>query len=190
VLVDGWPGWGADFGGVLTLVPAVVVLVAGVAGIRLTFGRILLTGIAAVAAVTTVAVADWLRPPQSRSHLGGFVQEVLEGEALPVITRKAESSLGTVVHGGLLAWLAVVILGLAALAVLWPQRLKATALVDAYQDWPTLQPALRAIVVLGFVGFAVNDSGLIVPATVFATTLPLVVLVVGRQQPRPRSSPE
>jgi hypothetical protein len=189
VLVDGWPGWGADFGGVLTLVPAVVVLVAGVAGVRLSIRRTLLTAVAAVAVVAIVAVTDWLRPAKSRSHLGGFVQQVLNGDAVPVIARKAEMSLGTVVYGGPLAWVAVVILVLAALVVLRPERFKAEALATAYQDWPTLEPTLRAILVLGLVGFAVNDSGLIVPAAVFVTALPLVVIAVVRSQRPPDPPP-
>lgn len=190
VLVDGWPGWGADFGGILAAVPAVVVLTAGVAGIRLTAKRVLLTALAAVTAVTALAVADWLRPPESRTHLGGFVQQVLDGDALPVVVRKAEMSIGTVTGGGPLAWLAIVILVLAAAITLRPRRFKATALADAYEAWPALRPTLHALVVLGVVGFAVNDSGLIVPAVVFATALPLVVVAMaGRSVRQPRSAP-
>lgn len=186
VFIDGWPGWGADFGGILAAVPAVIVLAAGVAGVRLTAKRVLLTALATVAAVTGLAVADWLRPPESRSHLGGFVQQVIDGDALPVIVRKAEMSLGTVVYGGPLAWLAILVLGLATFAVLRPPNL----LRSAYGDWPALRPTLHALLVLGLVGFAVNDSGLVVPAVVFATALPLTVLAMaGRSSPRPRSEP-
>jgi hypothetical protein len=190
VLVDGWPDWGADFGGILAAVPAVVVLTAGVAGVRLTLKRVLLTALASVAAVTLLAVADWLRPPQSRTHLGGFVQQVIDGDALPVIVRKAEMSIGTVTGGGPLAWLAIVILAIAAAVAIDPRRFKASALSDAYEAWPALKPTVHALLVLGVVGFAVNDSGLIVPAVVFATALPLIVLAIaGRSAPQPRSVP-
>ncbi|GAB3404818.1 hypothetical protein [Flindersiella endophytica] len=194
VLVDGWPDWGADFGGILAAVPAVVVLTAGVAGLRLTPKRVLLTALAAVAAVTLLAVADWLRPPESRTHLGGFVQQVIDGDALPVVVRKAEMSIGTVTTGGPLAWLAIVVLGLAAAVALRPRRFKANGLSDAYEALPTLRPTVHAVLVLGVVGFAMNDSGLIVPAVVFAVALPLTALAVtlsraARSVRQPRSAP-
>ncbi|WP_020577962.1 hypothetical protein [Actinopolymorpha alba] len=194
VLIDGWPTWGADFGGVLALVPGVAVLVAGVTGIRLTVRRILLVGVAAVVAVSAVAVADWLRPAEQRSHLGTFVQRVIDGEAVPVIVRKAEAALSTVTYGGPLGWSCIVVYVAAILVVLRPRRFRADALAEAYHRWPTLAPTLRAILVTGVVGFAANDSGLAVPAAILMTAAPLVVVAVIRSAPgsspaRPGSSP-
>ena len=51
VVVDGWPSWGADVGGGLAMVPAFVLLVLNVLGRRTTVVPVLLTGLAAVAAV-------------------------------------------------------------------------------------------------------------------------------------------
>ena len=180
VVVDGWPGWGADFGGVLALVPAFAVLAAGIAGVRMTVRRVLLVGLATVAAVTAVAVADWLRPPDRRSHLGTFVQRVLDGEALPVVVRKAEMALSTVTYGGVLGWCCVAAYAGAALLVLRPRLVRADGLVLAFRRWPTLEPTLRAVLVLGVVGFVLNDSGIAVPATLVVWTVPLVVVAVLR----------
>ena len=180
VFVDGWPGWGADFGGVLALVPGVAVLVAGVAGIRLNLRRAVLIAVAAVVAVSAVAVADWLRPAESRSHLGTFVQRVIEGEAAPVILRKADATLASVTYGGPLGWLGILgYLAIGAL-VLRPRWFRARALLDAYATWPTLAPTLQAVLVTGLVGFALNDSGVAVLAAILMAGVPLAVLGVVR----------
>src|SRR5439155_6671851 len=72
VAVDGWPAWGADFGGVLALVPAFALLVLWLAGKVPGTRALTLAGGAAVGAVALIAWLDWLRPERSRSHLGAF----------------------------------------------------------------------------------------------------------------------
>src|SRR5690606_14389404 len=78
LVVDLWPALGADIGGGLVLVPAGAVVVLAVAGTRLTWRRLLLTGLAGVVVVAGIGLLDWSGPPQDRSHLGTFVQSVLD----------------------------------------------------------------------------------------------------------------
>ena len=49
-----------------------------------------------VAVLAALAVGDWLRPPGDRTHLGRFVQTVLDGGGADVVTRKIEQNLGIV----------------------------------------------------------------------------------------------
>src|SRR5262249_6054810 len=49
VLVDGWPSFGADFGGMLSLAPGVALFAAGVAGVKISPVRAALVGLATVA---------------------------------------------------------------------------------------------------------------------------------------------
>jgi hypothetical protein len=176
VAIDGWPDWGADFGGVLALVPAVLLLAAYVGGIRLTVLRVVLAGLAAVVVVGGIAVADWLRPPDARTHLGNFVQQVLDGDLWPVLVRKLETSLGIAVAGGVLSIIAIPVFVAVALLVFRPDWFRANGLILAYELWPTLKGSLQAIVVAAVIGFALNDSGLVVPATMVMTALPLAIV--------------
>ncbi|MGZ4613348.1 MAG: hypothetical protein ACXV1K_09305, partial [Kineosporiaceae bacterium] len=78
-LVDGLPGLGSDFGGPPALVPAFAYLTLRVAGVRLTWQRVLAVLAGTVAVLAVLAVGDWLRPPDQRTHLGRYVQTLLEG---------------------------------------------------------------------------------------------------------------
>ncbi|SDR98659.1 hypothetical protein [Actinopolymorpha singaporensis] len=183
VVLDGWPSWGADFGGVLALVPGVAVLAADVAGVRLTVRRVALVAIAAVAAVSAVSVADWLRPPESRSHLGTFVQRGVEGQGGPVVVRKAEAALASLTYGGPLGWLTLLTYVGVGVYLLRPRGFGARALADTYRCWPTARPTLRAVWLTGLLGFALNDSGVAVLAAVLMTGVPLVVVALVRSSP-------
>ena len=43
-------------------------------------------------AVGLISVVDWARGPDRRSHLGNFVQRILDGDAIDVVARKAVAS--------------------------------------------------------------------------------------------------
>lgn len=148
------PAAGADFGSVpATAVVTGLVLLAAL-GVRWTWRSLLLVAGAAAALAVLAMVLDWLRGPEQRTHLGAFVQAVLDGEALGIITRKLDQSLGILVSYPL-SWLAVVVLaGLAWVVVrrpAWAERL-----------WR--EPGVAPVASAGVVGMAVawllNDSGI------------------------------
>jgi hypothetical protein len=174
VVVNGWPAFGSDFGGVLALVPGFALLGLRVAGVRLTVARAALVGVGAVVAVGAIAVLDWLRPPSARSHLGDFVQTVLDGGVADVLGRKLETNLNSLTSGPLAFVVPILFVALAVL-VLSPDRLHARALAAAYRRAPTLSAGLVAALVVGVVGFAVNDSGVVIPAVALTVGGPLAV---------------
>ena len=156
VVIDGSPAFGADLGGIIALVPAFWVIALRVAEVRITLRRALLLTAVTVVAVAGTAVADWLVPGPS-SHLGGFVQRVLDGEAFGVLGAKAAGAWATVANP-LGALGAVVLIGALVVAIR-PDRGRLPELADAYRSWPVLRPTVLALVVVGVIGSLVNDSG-------------------------------
>ncbi|WP_424641310.1 hypothetical protein [Embleya sp. AB8] len=186
VLIAGWPGLGNKFGAMLAMVPGVIVLTLLLAGVRVTWTRLTLTALAAALTAAAVACADWARPAEHRSHLGTFVQQVLDGEAGDVLHRKISTNLSTF-HwpGGIILPIAFVAL---FVAITSPTRLRAHALAQAYQTAPWTRPALLAIWTTAVAGYATNDSGLQVPASALVLAIPLAVAVA--VAPPPTGTPE
>ena len=89
LVLDGAGPLGADVGGALTLIPTAVILLAGVARIRLGWRRLFGVALATVAIVGVLGLWDYSRPAAQRTHLGRFVGEVFAGEALGTLARKA-----------------------------------------------------------------------------------------------------
>ncbi|GAA0636336.1 hypothetical protein GCM10009547_45790 [Sporichthya brevicatena] len=176
-LVDGWPRFGADFGGVISLVPGVALLAAGVAGIRVTVARAFAVGALAVALAVGIAVLDWRRGAGSRSHLGSFVQDVLDGNGLDVIGRKLDANLGLLVDAPIIVVAAVPLTVLAVLTLVRPTALGLGGLARAQAADPVLRPLLLACLTTALIGFAVNDSGVIVPAVALIAAGPLLVTI-------------
>ena len=161
--IEALPTLGADFGGPPALLLGGLVVIATAAGVRLTVGRAVVAVLGAGALVGLVAWLDWRRPAASRTHLGEFVQTVVSGEAGAVIGRKLAQNLANLGSPPLLAIsVATVVLVLVAWRTGWRP-------VDAGV------PVLRGAAVLAVVGFAVNDSGLVIPAFVALVLAPLLV---------------
>ncbi|HEY0239657.1 MAG TPA: hypothetical protein VGC37_13530 [Friedmanniella sp.] len=164
VVCEGWPSMGSDFGGVVAMTPAVLWLCLTLSGARITWPRLLLVGLAAVVAVTGISLADWARGPDRRSHLGNFVQRVIDGDALDVVSRKAVASAETIVS----------VLGIGSILVgvgLWIVMFR-WAVPRLSAGFSTLRPTLVALLVVAVVGTLVNDGGIGVwqPATAVAAT--------------------
>src|SRR5690625_7170855 len=75
---------GADFGSMLAVVLAFGLLSLLVSGVRLRLWHLLVLGLGGALAVLAVSFLDWLRPPEDRTHLGRFIDELLSGELLGV----------------------------------------------------------------------------------------------------------
>jgi len=181
VVLVGAPSLGRDFGGVLAAVPGFLVLGMLLARVRVTVLRLVAVLGVAVAAVGTVAVLDWLRPADQRSHLGRFVGQVLDGQAWTVVSRKAEANVSILV-GSALSWMLLV----ALFAALW--LLRPGGLLRSTPDRPAaglppaqlrvLRAGLTAVALSLTVGALVNDSGVAVPATAASLLVPLLVYLV------------
>jgi hypothetical protein len=164
VICEGWPSMGSDFGGVVALTPAVLWLCLALSGVRITGPRLLLVGLAAVVAVAGISLADWARGPDRRSHLGNFVQRIIDGDALDVVSRKAVASFDTIAS----------VLGVGSILVgvaLWVVMFR-WAVPRLSAEFSTLRPTLVAILAVAVLGTLVNDGGIGVwqPATAVAAT--------------------
>jgi hypothetical protein len=160
VICEGWPSMGSDFGGVIALTPAVLWLMLALSGIRITWPKLLAIGFAAVLAVAMISVLDWLRGPDRRTHLGNFVQRIIDGDALDVISRKAVASAETIVS----------IMGIASLLigiVLWIVILK-YVVPRISGDFTTLRSTCHAVLIVAILGTMLNDGGISVWLTATA----------------------
>jgi hypothetical protein len=173
VVIDATPGWGSDFGGVLALVPGFAVLAMLVAGIRISPLRFVAVLAAGVVVVGIVAILDWRRP--TRTHLGDFVQQVLDGTALETIARKAEANWSILTSSWLNTLLVPAAIVFLVLVLARPLAWRAGALQLAYEQAPVLRHGLIATAVTLCVGFAVNDSGIAIPATALTVVIPLTL---------------
>lgn len=183
VVVDGSPWWGSDVGGVLALVPGLAVLALAMAGKRITAPRLAVAAAGGAAVVAALAYLDYLRPPDDRTHLGRFAGDVLGGSAGTVLQRKLTAMLGTFGN----YWLALLVpfaVAFLVFVLLRPARWRAGALQRAFEHAPGLRSGLLAVLVTAVVGFAVNDSGIAVPAVsaVLAVPLALVAGVMALQR--------
>jgi nucleotide-binding universal stress UspA family protein len=158
VICEGWPSMGSDFGGVIALTPAVLWLMLALSGARITWPKVLAIGGAAVLAVAVISVLDWLRGPDRRTHLGNFVQRILDGDALDVISRKALASAETIAAPvGIGSLLVGVLLWIVIFRFVVPR---------ISTDFTTLRSTLIAALLVAILGTVLNDGGIFVWLTV------------------------
>lgn len=231
-VLDGHPSIGADFGGPPALIPSFALLVLLTLEVRITWRRLgLVLGGSALLAIS-FSVLDWLRPPEQRTHLGNFIQTVIDGGLWNVIARKAGQNL-TNLFGSTLTLLAIA--GVIVLVVVIARPLGRAARGDvdddgvaggapdsaaglaadgaaavgagaaaraarrrrgerfrAGYDWlrprasvarlaqdaVMLRPGIIALATAWAIGFALNDSGVVVPAIGMSLAVPLLLSVV------------
>ena len=177
VLVDGMPFWGADGGGPPALVPGLAYLVLAVLGLKLTWKRALLIAVGVVALFFLVAGADWLRPASSRSHLGRFVQAILDGNAMDIVVRKGQQNIDILLGNAPLTLLVPAALLFVVYVLARPTSWGSRALQRSYEAAPTLRAGLVALLITLTIGFLVNDSGVAIPAVGATLAVPLIVSV-------------
>src|SRR6185437_15440505 len=174
VVIDAWPAWGSDFGGPPASIPAFALLTFAVLGVRLTVRRVALIGLGTVAVVSVVSILDWLRPPADQSHLGKFVQTVIDGGAWDVMQRKLAQNLD-ILFSNVLSVLVPVGVLFVVLVLLRPSSWGANALQRAFDRSPVLRAGLWSGLVMWVIGFSLNDSGTAIPAVSATLAIPLVI---------------
>ena len=179
VIIDASPSWGSDLGGMTGLLPAVIFLVATILEIKLTLRVWLAIGGGVGIFVVLLGLLDWLRPAESRSHLGRFVQTALDGGAWDVIARKLAQN-ATLFFSNPLSMLIPVMLGVFAYILARPTWWAAAPLRRPFETIPLLRPGLIAIMITWVMGFALNDSGAAIPAVGAALACPLVIALAIR----------
>ena len=176
------PSMGADFGSMLATIPAFGLLALLVSGIRPRIWHVLALCVAGAVAVLGVSFLDWLRPPEQRTHLGRFIDELLGGDLISVIVRKLAQNIAMTTGYWALAVLMVLAIA-ASIAILMPRRLHWHRLA-ALDDLHPASYAVRVALVVGtWVGYAVNDTGPVLVAAIFGIWL--AFLPAALPAPRP-----
>ncbi|MER6513348.1 hypothetical protein ABT158_41520 [Nonomuraea sp. NPDC001636] len=175
VFADGSPSWGADFGGVPAFVIGVAVFLILLSGRRVSVVKLLLVGVGAVALIAAISVFDWMRPADTRTHLGAFVQQIIDGQAWTVVGRKFGAMIGVTVGNWPLTLLSLVALAFLFLVLARPSRWGASALGQAYTLAPPLRAGLFGTLTCAFIGFLMNDSGIAIPAMALTVAVPLTL---------------
>ena len=176
VIVDASPSWGSDIGGPPALLPGVILLVLSILQIRLTWRRLVAIGGGISAFLVILSLLDWLRPTESRSHLGRFVQTTLDGGAWNVIARKVDQNVSLLLSNPL-SWLIPVGLVLLAYVLARPDSRAARPLRRSFRRVELLRTGLIAVLVMWVIGFALNDSGTAIPPVGVTLALPLVLAI-------------
>ena len=184
VLLDGAPPFGSDVGGVLALVPALVLLAMLLSGRRVSVPRLLAAGVAGAVVVGAFALLDLTRAEADRTHLGRFAADVLDGTAGTLLRRKADAVLGLLFSSPVTALLPLVVAAAVYLVVRPPAPLR--AVLDRAPAW---RAGLLALGLTSAIGFAVNDSGAAVPALALVVAVPATAAVVLRERTA-RRAPE
>ncbi len=108
-LVVGLPTFGSDFGGMLAMATGFGVFYLGARGRRSRSSACSLSQESVSSSLPQSASSTGSRPPESRSHLGEFVQQVLDGEFSDIVARKLENNLDILVNSALAALVLLVV---------------------------------------------------------------------------------
>ncbi len=160
------PTMGADFGGGLALTPSLLLFLLLISERKVSLKKLFAIGCFAVALVATVSLLDWMRPDST--HLGNFVQAIIDGDAQTIVWRKISVNwrlLHSSTHRHVVLSGAIFIL-----LVLVPWLRKSNTQKE-YQ-LIILKHAGFAIGLCLFIAFAVNDSGIVLPGMGFILGLP------------------
>jgi hypothetical protein len=177
VVVDGAPFWGADGGGPPALIPGVVYLALAILGVRMTWQRWVALGGTIPVLFLLVGFLDWLRPAESRTHLGRFFQTLIDGGAWDVVSRKFAQNMAILFGNYPLTLLIPVALVFVIYVLARPTSWGSRALQRSFDQAPTLRPGLIALAITLTIGFAVNDSGTAIPAVGATVAVPLIIAV-------------
>lgn len=177
VALDGLPFLGSDVGGVLALVPAAAVVVLLLSNRRVSLLKTALIGAGTLATISVFGLIDYARPRDERTHLGRMVARLLGdgGGVGTTLSRKVNANVSILTSS---IWTWIIPFAVAFFAFLLWRR---TGLLRALEDRvPGLRAGLVGALVAGSLGFALNDSGVAVPAMMLAVVLPYVTYLVVR----------
>lgn len=182
VVVTGLPGLGRDVGGILAIVPGFVLVLALLTGVRVTWQRVAVVGVATVGILGAFGIIDLLRPAEQRGHLGRLIEQTLGDQGASgfavVVERKVNANLSILTSS---VWSVVIPVAVAFIAFLiWrPPRTMGTLLrlpgVRAFLIGSLATCALAAVL---------NDSGIAIPGIMLTLLLPYVAhLALELQEP-------
>ncbi len=172
VVVTGLPGLGRDVGGILAIVPGFAIVLALLTGIRLTWQRLALLGVATVAVLGAFGAIDLLRPPERRGHLGRLLAQTFGDQGtsgfLTVVERKVNANLSILVSS---VWSVVIPVAVAFIAFLiW----RPPGAMSALLRLPGMRAFLIGSLATCALAAVLNDSGIAIPGIMLTLLLPYV----------------
>jgi hypothetical protein len=187
LVADGAPYFGADVGGVLSLLPAFGVTAAMLLGWKFRWRLLAVLGLGALVLLALAAAVDLARPAGDRTHLG----RVLAGDGGDlgtVLRRKIDSNLAMLTTTPVTFLLPIVyaIAGWVAYRAPGPLRVLRRTL-------PQLTASLAGLGIVAVLGTLLNDSGIKVAGMVFCVAVPAVVFLcvrLGTDAGAPAPEPE
>ncbi|HEY2286164.1 MAG TPA: hypothetical protein VGH88_10525 [Streptosporangiaceae bacterium] len=177
VVVAAWPGFGAKVGGTIAMVPSFLVLLAGLAGVRITPRRGALIAVSGIILIAVFAVLNYLVPATGASDIGAFVGHVLHGGATDILRRKVSTNVGSLSENWGTPVIPVVVIVTGAMLA-WPDRLRLRTAAAALRAQPLLRPLLTAIWLVAVLGWLADDSGVTVTSAALPLALPMVWAIV------------
>ncbi|MDQ6697909.1 MAG: hypothetical protein M3Z46_10695 [Actinomycetota bacterium] len=171
IVADGYPAFGSDVGGVLALVPAGAVILLMLSGRKVNVARVAIIGSVSVAVLGVFAAIDLARPAQDRTHLGRLVASAAGGGGLgTVLDRKLSANLHVLTSSVFIWVIPSALLFLAFLT--WRRRGFIRNLMEFV---PGIRACLWGSIIVAVLGFALNDSGMAIPAMMFPVLLPYLM---------------
>jgi hypothetical protein len=174
VVIDGAPSLGGDVGGILTLVPVVGLTVIAFSGRRISWKTVAVLAGVTVAVLAAALVVDLLRPPEARTHLGRVVTDVHHAGGssfLTTVARKVATNL-RVFQTTVWSWMVPIIAAFLLYLLIWERRLG-----RLLPRGSALRIGVISALAAGLLGFAVNDSGVVITALVFLYLGPYLTLL-------------
>jgi hypothetical protein len=176
VFASGWPGFGGKVGGTISMVPCFLLLALAVAGVRLTWRRVLLVAVSGLALFAVFALISYLVPATGKSDIGAFAGSSLHGNSGGLLLRKINSNLGSLAVNAFSPVIPLVVVWTGLM--LWrPSWFRLRTLPLAYAAVPLVQPLLWVLWLMPVLGWLADDSGVIVPAAVLPLALPLGIAI-------------
>lgn len=178
LLVDVAPMWGADVGGALAGLPALLLIATLLGRWRIRWRTVLIAVAGTAALIAVLAWIDLSRDATDRSHLGRLFERIgSDGTSglTTVVERKLTVNLRSLTES---TWRFLFgPLAIAVGLVVWKGRDRAAAVAAAF---PPLRWAFPGLIALGVLGYGANDSGIAVPAAMLALAVPGFVYLACR----------
>jgi hypothetical protein len=156
------PPFGGDFGAAIAGAPAFGLFAWLLLGRRIRLRTVaVLSGVLVVSGLL-VGFADLLRPKDQQTHIGRFFDQVVTGrldDFFLTLRRKGMENLDSFT-GTKLLW----ILPIVALLVWFLWRVPGSRIRSLVASVPVVRQTMLALAVGAFLGYALNDSGIAIPA--------------------------
>ena len=182
LLVMAAPPFGGDFGAAIAGAPGFGLFAWMLLGRRIRLRTVVILGAVLVVSGLLVGFADLMRPKDQQTHVGRFFHQVATGglgDFFLTLRRKAMENLDSF-SGTRLLW----VLPIVALLVWYLWRVPGGRVRSLFFDVAVVRQTMLALAVVAFLGYALNDSGVAIPAlmaVVFECAVVYVALVPSRE---------